>query len=79
MPLNLINKELLCVTIQTKITTVDLIANAHTEIHVSATVTEKTTVRTQEKVAVETKEENTEEETAVLAVSAIFSAVADTK
>ena len=75
MPLNLINKELLCVTIQTKITTVDLIANAHTETLVSATAIEKTTVRTQDTAVEMMKEENADKEDAALVAYATFSAV----
>jgi hypothetical protein len=75
LPLNLINKELLCVTIQTKITTVDLIANAHTEILVSATAIEKTTTKTQDATVEIMKEENLDKEDAALVASATFSAV----
>lgn len=75
LPLILINKEQLCVTIQTKITTVDSTVNARTETLVSVTATEKTIIITIETTATKTTEEHTEEEIATLVVSAIFSVV----
>lgn len=72
MPLNLINKELLCVTIQTKITTVDLIANAHTKIPVNATVIEKAITKVKDKANEIAKTENIEEDPAHRVASVTF-------
>ena len=72
MPLNLINKELLCVTIQTKITTVDLTANAQTEIPVNATVIEKAITKVKDKANEIAKTENIEEDPAHRVASVTF-------